>query len=117
MGCRLHHASIHRIEWKGGWFNWNAEQFRDILRELDVKVWETTNQDDDYGEIEISVEEWKKLGVELGRIPKEDYYTPVLGDGYTEERWIICWKAFIDWYKEVDREYDHHNNYIRLEWF
>lgn len=119
MGCRLHHASTYRIEWKGGWFNWNAEQFRDILRELGVNVWEVTNQEDDYGDIEISVDEWKKLGVELGKIPKKDYPTPVLGDEYQREReeYLINWQNLIDWYNEVDKEYDHSNSYIRLGWF
>lgn len=117
MGCRLHHAKKYKIEWEGGWFNWSAEQFREILSALEVHVWDATNQEDDYGAFEISLDEWKELGSKLASVSKGEYDHAVLGDDYTGEEYLITWRQFIDWFKAVDAEYDKDNDYIRFEWF
>lgn len=118
MGCRIYWGKVYKIEWEGGWFNWNAEQLRDCLRELGVEIWWQLNEDDDYTDFEISIEEWKKFRDKLRTIPKGDREAPVLGDDYNgdHDRGLITYQGLIDWAKYVSNTYDSDNDYIKFSW-
>ena len=121
MGCRLHWAKTYRVEWEGGWFNWEAEQVRQIFTELglDEYIWNVSDQEDDYVGFELSVDGWKKFKNELRKIPQGDLGRPVLGEDYEGDNnsLPITWENLKEWSESVDNTYDSDNDYIRFEWF
>lgn len=123
MGTRLHYATTYKIEWDGGWFNWNAPQFREILRRLGVQVWECVNDGNDYDDIELSKDEWEHLREILNSVPESDMEKPILSltdlkkIGETEDVSRITYENLIEWFLEVDERYDKENSYIRFSWF
>lgn len=127
MGCRLHWARTYKIEWEGGWFNWNAPVLKAILRYFEIEIWEAENGDGDYGDFEMSVEEFKKLQSIVKESRNTDAYEqPVCTrsdleeNGYCEgesEVYIMTYKNLDDWLKEVRGTYDSDNDYIRFTWF
>lgn len=119
MGCRLHWARTYKVDWEGGWFNWNAEQFKEILRELDIQVWDGHYDEDDYVCFEIGIDAWKKLKKILSEVKQSDWNYPVLGEDWVgdSDRGLITWKDLKDWFDQVDMTYDSDNDYIKFEWF
>lgn len=120
MGCRLHWAKVHKVEWTGGYFNWNAEVFKRCLNHLDIQMWEATNQEDDYGDFEIPIEDWKKLKKILKDSRGTDEYdSPIIIEedyGHLDGT-LLTYHHLDDWAKEVSQSYDKDNDYIRFSWF
>lgn len=126
MGCRLHHASKYQINYKGGWFNWNAEQFKAILDFFEITPWECTNQEDDYGAFELSVDALTDLEKKLKEYRGlETYDEPILATEVSDECGYhlngneakITYHNLDDWVQEVKKEYDKSNSFIHFEWF
>lgn len=126
MGCRLHWASVYKIDWTGGWFNWNAEVIREVFRHLGIEVWECTNEGDDYDDFELSVDEFNELKeIIASHRGADDYEQPIMtvaqlkDAGVFDDEQLYCpsYKNMDDWAKEVDSSYDKDNSYIRFSWF
>lgn len=127
MGCRLHHASEYKIEYKGGWFNWNAAAFRAILRYLEIEVWECFNNDgDDYVDFDLTLDNFNALKRLVAETRESDTYDePILtkeeameqGCNAEEAQYIMTYHNLDDWCKEVEKEYDKSNSYIHFSWF
>lgn len=126
MGCRLHWAETYRVEWTGGWFNWNAEVFRKILDHLGIQVWEVNEDSGDYGDFEMPVEEWKTLLTILKESRGLDSYSDpimttkeLIAEGLSEREaeCPLTYKDLDDWSQAVEKSYDKSNDCIRFSWF
>lgn len=126
MGCRLHWGEEYKIRWTGGWFNWNAEVLRAIFRYLEIEVWDCSNQDDDYGDFEMSFDAFNDLKTIIKDSRKSDTYKdPVMTreeldavgvDSYNSQ-YCMTYEDLDKWVKEVDKTYDKSNSYIHFSWF
>lgn len=125
MGCRLHWGEEYKIRWTGGWFNWNAEILHAIFRFLDIEIW-LVNGEDDYGDFELSIDEFDKLQKILKDSRETDTYEePIMTDEQLSEagvsavdlKFCMTWKQLDDWAKEVAKSYDKDNSYIYFSWF
>lgn len=128
MGCRLHWGKTYQIEWEGGWFNWNAEVIKAILRYLEIDIWECSYEDTDYGDFEMTLDNFlklKKVVKDARSLPS--YEEPIMtveelrenGVFVDSDQEIYCpsYKNLDEWVEEVDKSYDRHNSYIHFTWF
>lgn len=110
MGYRVHYAQHYAPEWKGGYFNWNIEQWNDLFfARFSEGGWKDEHSDIYEvfrGDVEAYVKELKELKPE----DKNEYFPDVAGEpnsGYTNQEIINILEEILT----SDDEY------IRLECF
>lgn len=127
MGCRLHWAKQYKVEYTGGWFNYNAEVFRAIMKHLDIYIWDCQSSDlDDYVDFELSVDNFRKLKSIVKDARNTDaYQKPILNPDEASEygilpqdnQYIMTYEDMDKFVQEVEKSYDRDNSFIRFTWF
>lgn len=104
MGYRLHFAKTYHVEYGGGSFNWQSEEFAQMLSENMENDFYNDEQDS-YEILPSDLQEYIEKVRKLAPEEPSKYF----GD-YTN-------KEEADALQEIIDGYDKTNDYIKLEWF
>lgn len=103
MGHRLHYAKTYTVEYDGGYFNWQTEEWSELLSaEFDLYT------DESDSDIELDPEQLKRYLDKLEQRPADEpslYFNDCTNHDEYEAL------------KEIYDGYDHNNDYINLVWF